>query len=78
MNWTCVVYGGPIFLVMGYWFISARKWFTGPRVNIDHLMLGREGNTIEGETKSADDASSSDGHVVPDKAAEVGETKTVT
>ncbi|KAE9983085.1 hypothetical protein EG328_010322 [Venturia inaequalis] len=71
MNWTCVVYGGPIFLVMGWWFISARKWFTGPRVNVDHLMIGQEGNTIEGR----DDASSSDGHVLPEKGVEVAEIK---
>ncbi|KAF1999514.1 amino acid transporter [Amniculicola lignicola CBS 123094] len=42
MNWTCLVYGGPMLFVIIWWFISARKWFKGPKVNIEHMMLGRE------------------------------------
>lgn len=48
MNWTCLVYGGLMFLVLVWWFVDARKWFKGPKVNIEHLMLGREGNVLEG------------------------------
>lgn len=55
MNWTCLVYGGPMFFVMLWWFISARKWFKGPRVNVDHLMIGRDGNVIEGDGESSSD-----------------------
>jgi hypothetical protein len=76
MNWTCLVYGGPMFLVMAWWFISARKWFKGPKVNLDHLMLGREGNVLEGEDKVGNDGdSSSDGQL--DKSAEAGAVHTV-
>lgn len=25
-----------------WWFVSARKWFHGPVVNINHRMLGRD------------------------------------
>lgn len=42
MNWTCVVYGGPMTLILIWWVVSARKWFKGPKVNLDHLMHGRE------------------------------------
>lgn len=49
MNWTCLVYGGPMLAVTVWWFISARKWFKGPKVNIEHMMLGREGNVVEGK-----------------------------
>lgn len=42
MNWTAVVYGGPMVLVTIWWFVSARKWFKGPKVNIEHMMLERE------------------------------------
>ena len=35
--------------VLIWWVVSARKWFKGPKVNVEHLMLGREGNTLEGE-----------------------------
>ena len=30
MNWTVVVYGGPMLLVTLWWLVSARKWFKGP------------------------------------------------
>jgi len=49
MNWTCVVYGGPMLGAITWWIVDAHKWFKGPRVNIEHRMLGREGNVIEGE-----------------------------
>ena len=38
---------------MGYaliwWVVSARHWFKGPKVNIQHQMLGREDNVLEGK-----------------------------
>ncbi|KAK6440478.1 GABA/polyamine transporter [Oleoguttula sp. CCFEE 5521] len=49
MNWTAVVYGGPMVLIMIWWVVSARKWFTGPKVNVQHMMLGNEGAVIEGK-----------------------------
>ena len=42
MNWTCLVYGAPMLLIMIWWIVSAHKWFTGPRVNLEHMMYGRE------------------------------------
>lgn len=48
MNWTCLVYGGPMSLVTIWWFVSARKWFKGPKVNIQHMMLGR-GEVVLGQ-----------------------------
>lgn len=50
MNWTVLIYGGPMVLVMIYWFVSARKWFTGPRVNIEHTAMA----TVEGVDRDAD------------------------
>ena len=32
MNWTCVVYGGIMFLAIMWYALDARKWFKGPRV----------------------------------------------
>jgi hypothetical protein len=43
-----------------WWFVSARKWFHGPKVNVEHLMLGREGNVVEGKGKVNDSASAVD------------------
>jgi hypothetical protein len=34
MNWTCVVYGGPMFLATLWFVVDAHKWFTGPRVTL--------------------------------------------
>ncbi|KAJ6263602.1 putative amino-acid permease [Drechslerella dactyloides] len=48
MNWTCLVYGGPMLAVTVWWFLDARKWFYGPKVNIEHKMLGAQGNLVDG------------------------------
>ena len=37
MNWTCLIYGGAMFLAMSYYAVSARKWFKGPRINVEHI-----------------------------------------
>ncbi|KAF2187826.1 hypothetical protein K469DRAFT_704785 [Zopfia rhizophila CBS 207.26] len=58
MNWTCLVYGAPMLGAIIWWFVSARKWFKGPKVNIEHLMLGREGNTVDGEEVKGNDSGS--------------------
>ena len=42
MNWTCLVYGAPMLGALIWWVVDARKWFKGPKVNIEHRMLGRE------------------------------------
>ncbi|KAF2118538.1 amino acid/polyamine transporter I, partial [Lophiotrema nucula] len=49
MNWTCLVYGAPMLGALIWWVVSARKWFKGPKVNVEHMMLGRGGNVVEGE-----------------------------
>ncbi|ORY05675.1 amino acid permease-domain-containing protein [Clohesyomyces aquaticus] len=58
MNWTCLVYGAPMLGVIIWWFVSAHKWFKGPKVNIEHMMLGREGNLVEGVESKANDSGS--------------------
>jgi hypothetical protein len=61
-----------MFLVSIWWVLSARKWFKGPKVNIEHVVLGREGSVIEG--KGFDDSSSSSPSITPkNTAAEVSE-----
>lgn len=35
MNWTCVVYFGPMLMALIWFVVDARKWYVGPRVNID-------------------------------------------
>ncbi|KAI4726543.1 amino acid transporter [Aureobasidium sp. EXF-10728] len=71
MNWTCVVYGGPMTMVLIWWGLSARKWFKGPKVNVQHMMLGRKvdgADVLVGQ----DVAEAEDGGLVVDgKAAEV-------
>jgi amino acid transporter len=67
MNWTSVVYGGPMvsspfpdpslevplltihsqLLVLIWWFVDAHKWFKGPKVNLEHLMHGRDNQAAE-------------------------------
>ncbi|KAJ4372260.1 GABA/polyamine transporter [Neocucurbitaria cava] len=70
MNWTCVVYGGPMFLVTIWWFVSAHKWFKGPKVNIQHMMLGRDDNVVMGQGPSVS-------HEEEDRDSSSGEAKIV-
>lgn len=80
MNWTVLVYGGPMLMIIIWWIVSAHKWFKGPKVyifpaffipvtclrrllmqhdqvNIEHQMLGREGNVLEGKEHDSGDSS---------------------
>ena len=47
---------------MIWWFVSARKWFKGPKVNVEHMMLGRN-EVLEGkdEERSSSSGGSHDG-----------------
>lgn len=44
MNWTILLYGGTMFLAMSYYAISARKWFRGPRINVEHINTADDGS----------------------------------
>ncbi|KAK4503849.1 hypothetical protein PRZ48_004764 [Zasmidium cellare] len=37
MNWTCLIYGGVMLIAMVWYAVDARKWFKGPRINVEHL-----------------------------------------
>lgn len=57
-------------LVTIWWVVSARKWFKGPKVNIEHMMLGREEAVVVGQGPSGDnkDRDSSSGEArAPEK-----------
>lgn len=42
------------------WYaVSARKWYKGPKVNIEHYMLGREEAVLEAKDDSAESGGSS-------------------
>lgn len=73
MNWTCLVYGGPMLFIIVWWVASAHRWFKGPKVNIAHQMLGREGNVLEGKDSGLDDSDQASPMVAKDgdKTAEV-------
>lgn len=62
-----------MFIVIAWWFISARKWFKGPVINVEHHMLGRDANVVEGVAK-VDSSSDNDVPNFPKKAEEAGET----
>jgi amino acid transporter len=75
MNWTVVVYGGPMFLVMVWWVVSARHWFKGPKINVEHHMVGRnlEEGVLEGVDKVSSREEGSDSGIGEKKAGEVSE-----
>lgn len=53
MNWTCLMYGGPLVIVTIYWIVSARKWFKGPRVNVDHIRVVNSSDASSAQEKNA-------------------------
>lgn len=69
MNWTCLVYGGPMTGALIWWVVSARKWFKGPKVNIEHHMHGRVPDVIDGKEESAESGGSSTNSVTKETFA---------
>jgi hypothetical protein len=63
MNWTCVVYGGPMFIAFLWFLVDARKWFKGPRVNVEHRMLGDAENVLEAKGSNTPDTQTEDPNV---------------
>ena len=53
--------------ILIWWVVDARKWFKGPKVNIEHRMLGREENVIEGE---GEDSGGSSANSISKEAAD--------
>lgn len=45
-----------------WWFVSAHKWFKGPKVNLEHLMLDREDGipSLQGEEVKTEGSESGD------------------
>ena len=41
-------------MVTVWWFVSAHKWFKGPKVNIEHMMHDPEQEVVEGQIPSGD------------------------
>lgn len=46
MNWTCLVYGAPMLGATIWWVVDARKWFKGPKVNVEHAIHPVEEDVI--------------------------------
>lgn len=49
MNYTCLIYGGTMSLALLWYAVDARKWFKGPKINVEHLIHtqvidGKEGD----------------------------------
>lgn len=51
MNYTCVIYGGAMALALLWYAIDARRWFKGPKINVEHLIHTQslEGQGVESE-----------------------------
>jgi len=58
MNYTCLVWGAPMLFAIVWWFLGARKWFKGPKINVEHKMHGPGGSTSLGDGGTSSDAAS--------------------
>ncbi|CAD1810128.1 unnamed protein product [Candida parapsilosis] len=47
MNWTALVYFGPMLLVTIWYFVDAHKWYHGPKNNIDEADIVYDEEIIE-------------------------------
>lgn len=74
MNWTALVYGALMLMVLAWWVLSARRWFKGPKVNIEHMILGRDGAVLEGAESEGEIGTGLTGVGSMDKAKITGET----
>jgi amino acid transporter len=52
MNWTCLIYGGSMTLALTWYAVDARKWFKGPRINVEHT------NILEGRGEESSESAS--------------------
>ncbi|KAG8530666.1 uncharacterized protein KY384_004021 [Bacidia gigantensis] len=59
MNWTCLVYGAPMLMAIIWWYIDARRWFKGPKIDVEHHMLGTDSDIIEDRDTDVRDSGSS-------------------
>ncbi|KAG9005132.1 hypothetical protein FRB94_001824 [Tulasnella sp. JGI-2019a] len=60
MNWTVVVWAGPLFLAFIWFEVSAHKWFKGPVVNLEHQIYDiQPAYTRDGDRSSAGNQDSS-------------------
>ncbi|KAG9231779.1 amino acid transporter-like protein [Amylocarpus encephaloides] len=44
MNYACLIYGGSMFLALLWYAVDARRWFKGPRINVEHMLHSRDVN----------------------------------
>lgn len=49
MNWTVVVYFGPMLFAYVWYLAYARKFFKGPKVNVTHLIYAEDQGLSEGK-----------------------------
>jgi len=42
MNYTVLVYFGVMAVTVLWYAVSARKWFKGPKINVQHAIHGQD------------------------------------
>jgi hypothetical protein len=52
MNYTSLIYGGVMLFALLWYAIDARKWFKGPRINVEHIIHGADVDERVGITGS--------------------------
>lgn len=56
MNYTCLIYGGTMSLALTWYAVDARKWFKGPKINVEHLVVvGRVAGNESGNGSGSDE-----------------------
>ena len=66
MNYTCLIYGGVLCFAILWFAIDARKWFTGPKINVEHMIHGGNAEVIEGKVLKQHDPPEGSEHTTKD------------
>ncbi|KAI5955648.1 GPT1 [Candida jiufengensis] len=73
MNWTVLVFFGPLLLATIWFVVDAHKWYKGPRSNIDEKDITYESKLIDNSNDPTDykNAHVVDGQTVSDSGDEI-------
>lgn len=58
MNWTVVVFFGPMLFFIVWWVVDAHKWYIGPRPNIEEYVQHEQLEFLDGVTQEVSENTS--------------------
>ncbi len=70
MNWTVLVWGGPMLFAIIWFIVDAHKWFKGPKINVVHMIHAAQAEPYVIQATDTNDEGNSQ-PIVPSKKDEI-------